>query len=92
MKLLLTNDDGLGADGLERAADAAEEVRKKIYISEHFKERADRLWAAQYFEKGSDRNFMYYVLGFDRELNEKDLIILETIRSALATLNNLSFD
>lgn len=74
---------------VKHLAAEAEAVRKKIYISEHFAERADGLWAAQYFEAGSDRKFMYYVLGFERELNEKDLIILETIRSELLTLQNV---
>lgn len=72
-------------------AEDAEIVRKKIYISEHFGVRADDIWATQYFESGSDRRFMFYLLGFDREINEKDLIILETIRSELLTLKNVVF-
>ena len=76
---------------VKHPAEAAEAVRKIIYVSEHFGDRADGLWAAQYFESGSDRKFMFYVLGFDREVNEKDLIILETIRSELLTLQNVEF-
>lgn len=72
-------------------AEEAEAVRKKIYISEHFGDRADGIWAAQYFEAGNDRSFMYYILGFEREIKEKDLIILETIRSELLTLKNIVF-
>ena len=72
-------------------AEDAEAVRKKIYISDHFGERADEIWAAQYFEGGYDRRFMYYILGFEREIKEKDLIILETIRSELLTLKNIVF-
>lgn len=76
---------------LKFPAELAEAVRKKIYISQHFGDRADGIWAAQYFEAGGDRRFMYYIFGFERETNEKDLIIVETIRSELLNMENVVF-
>lgn len=75
---------------LQHLAADAEPVRKTVYISERYGERADGIWAAQYFPPAADRNTMYYNLGFTRETQPEDLHALNLIRSALSGLENVT--
>lgn len=74
---------------VKHPAEIAEDIRKKIYISERFGEQADLIWAAQYFEPGSDRSSMYYILGFDRKIQSSDNLIIEQIKAELSLLNDV---
>jgi hypothetical protein len=60
-------------------SEIAEDLRKKIYLSNHFKDKCDKIWAAQYFENGN-REEMHFSIGFNRELLPEDLVILEEIK------------
>lgn len=57
----------------------AEEIRKKIYLSNHFKERSDSIWAAQYFELGQ-RDQMHFAIGFKREMLQEDALNIDEIK------------
>lgn len=74
---------------VEHPAELAENVRKKIYISERFKEQAHMVWAAQLFETREKRERMKYYLGFDREITTNDRVILKEIESGLLELRGV---
>ncbi len=67
----------------------SEFVRKRIYVSHHFLHRADQIWAAQYYAENEDRHFMYFAIGFYREIDDQDIAILDQIRTALSGIDDL---
>lgn len=74
---------------IQHLAQDVEAVRKKIYVSNRFNEKAHQLWAAQYFMPASDRKYMLYMLGFNRTLLEEDEITLSKIKEDLLLLKNV---
>ena len=73
---------------VQHSAADAELIRKKIYISEKFKNLAHQIYASQYFE--TDKNRMNYILGFERSLVNADYKILEMIKTELVKISQVS--
>lgn len=69
----------------EHKNELAEPVRKKIYVSDRFKGSADQIWAAQYFDpQKSNRAYMRYALGFNRDIVDLDRKILSEIKNDIS--------
>lgn len=65
---------------VRHASGLAEEFRKNIYISAKFRENADRVWAAQFFDDPESRDTMLFTIGFDRPRSRLDDEILGKIK------------
>lgn len=75
---------------IKHLARDAENIRKKIYVSNRFGKNAHHIWAAQYFapdfEPAANRDYMFYALGFNRSISNDDQTILSEIMKDLSGL------
>lgn len=71
------------------AAQDAEAIRKKIYISQRFGAEAHHITAAQYFENPQNKAVMNFVLGFERSQSSSDKKVIESILSDLKMFDHI---
>lgn len=81
---------------IKHPLDLAEKVRSAAYISGHFQERADSIWASQIVWTSDNLKSMYYMIGFNRDVDESDLNYLgeiaRGIRHGLSSLSEQDVD
>lgn len=70
----------------EHAVANAEDIRKKIYISNHFGARADNIWAAQLVDP-DNRLKMKFSMGFNRDVSTNDLETIDILKKIIDSFN-----